>query len=288
MHDVKQLTVISGKGGTGKTTITAMFSYLAKNAVIADGDVDAPNLHLLLNPVVLEEFPFYGMKKARIDNELCTECGLCYDLCRFDAIYVNEEYHVDDIKCEGCAVCYNACPVEAVEMTNPRIGKVFSSKTDYGRMVHATLNPGEENSGKLVSEVREKAKDVAKEIGVNLLILDGAPGIGCQVIASLSMSSMALIVTEPTISGLKDANRVHELTKYFGIKSGMVINKYDLNEDMADRIEDYCADNDIEFMGKIPFDPHLHSQISQLEFPFKGKAADKMEKIWERIEHILK
>lgn len=289
MHDLKQLTVISGKGGTGKTTITAMLSYLANDAVIADGDVDAPNLHLLLNPVVLEELPFYGMKKAEIDNDICTECELCYDLCRFDAIYVNEAgYHVDEIKCEGCAVCYNACPVEAVKLTTPQLGKIFSSTTDYGRMVHAILNPGEENSGKLVSEVREKAKDVAKEIGSDLLILDGAPGIGCQVIASLAMSSMALIVTEPTISGLKDAHRVHELTKYFGIVSGVVINKYDLNEDMSNRIENYCADNDIEFMGNIPFDPHLHSQISHLEFPFKGDAARKIEELWERIEPVLK
>ncbi len=280
--------MISGKGGTGKTTITAMLSYLAQDAVIADGDVDAPNLHLLLNPEVLEEIPFYGMKKAHIDNDVCTECDLCYDLCRFDAIYVNEGYHVDEIKCEGCAVCYNACPVEAVQLTTPQLGKIFSSSTNYGRMVHATLNPGEENSGKLVSEVREKARDVAKEIGVDLLILDGAPGIGCQVIASLSMSTMALIVTEPTVSGLKDAHRVHELTKYFGIMSGIVINRYDLNEDMADRIEKYCADNDIEFMGKIPFDSHLHSQISHLEFPFKGEAANKMERLWKRIEPILR
>lgn len=288
MHDLKQLTVISGKGGTGKTTITAMFSWLAQDAVIADGDVDAPNLHLLLNPVVLEEIPFYGMKKAQIDNDVCTECNLCYDLCRFDAIYVNEGYHVDEIKCEGCAVCYNACPVGAVELTTPQLGKIFSSKTDYGRMIHATLNPGEENSGKLVSELREKAKDVAKEVGSNLLILDGAPGIGCQVIASLSMSSIALIVTEPTISGLKDARRVHELTKYFGIKSGVAINKYDLNEDMADKIEEYCADNSIELMGKIPFDSDLHSQISRLDFPFEGEAASKMKKVWERIEPVLR
>ncbi|MFO7966600.1 MAG: ATP-binding protein [Archaeoglobaceae archaeon] len=283
MHDMKQLTVISGKGGTGKTTITAMLSHMADDVVIADGDVDAPNLHLLLKPVVLEEIPFYGMKKAEIDTDLCTQCDLCYDLCRFDAIYVNEGYHIDEIKCEGCAVCYNACPVEAVQLTTPQLGKIFSSNSDYGRMVHATLNPGEENSGKLVSEVREKAKEVAKETGVDLLILDGAPGIGCQVIASLAMSSMALIVTEPTISGLKDAHRVHELTKYFGIMSGIVINKYDLNEDMADRIEDYCADNDIELMGKIPFDPQLHSQISHLEFPFKGKAAEKIEELWENL-----
>lgn len=288
MNDLKQLTVISGKGGTGKTTITAMFSYLAQDAVIADGDVDAPNLHLLLNPIVQEESPFYGMKKAHIDNDVCTECDLCYDLCRFDAIYVNEGYHVDDIKCEGCAVCYNACPVGAVQLTTPQLGKIFSSSTDYGRMVHATLKPGEENSGKLVSEVREKAKDTAKKIGVDLLILDGAPGIGCQVIASLSMSSIALIVTEPTVSGLKDAQRVHELTKYFGIKSGIAINKYDLNEDMANKIEEYCKTSGIELMGRIPFDSQLHSQISQLEFPFKGEAASEMEEMWKRIESVLR
>jgi|Deesub1362A_J573_1020465.scaffolds.fasta_scaffold00285_9 MinD superfamily P-loop ATPase len=287
MSEIKQLTVISGKGGTGKTTITAMLSYLAY-PVIADCDVDAPNLHLLLNPVVVEEIPFCGGKKAFIDGELCTECNLCYELCRFGAVTLNGEYRIDEMRCEGCALCYNACPSGAISMTTPETGKIFISKTRYGSMIHASLNPGEENSGQLVSEVRAKARDICKDENKKLLILDGAPGIGCPVIASLNSATLALIVSEPTLSGLRDAQRVLKLTEHFKIKSVMAINKFNLNEDMVRKFEKFCEKSNIEIVGKIPFDLALHSQISGLKFPFEGEAADAINDMWEKICPMLR
>ncbi len=282
---MKQITVISGKGGTGKTTIAAMF-YALSNSVIADCDVDAPNLHILLKPKIIEELDFFGMKKAVITDS-CTQCGLCYELCRFGAVISDDEYSIDVSRCEGCAFCYNACPEKAIEMIENKSGKLFVSKTKYGYFVHAMLNPGEENSGKLVSEVKMKAKEIAEKEGVEYLIVDGAPGIGCPVIASLGGADTALIIAEPSMSGLNDMARVIRLCEHFKIKTFAVINKYNLNERMATEVEYYCKNNSVDILGKIPYDENIVKQISNIEFPFKGNAADKIAEIWNRLKEVV-
>ena len=277
---MKQVTVISGKGGAGKTTVTAMFATLA-NAVVADCDVDAPNLHILLKPEIIETIPFEGMKKARILEEKCSRCGLCEELCRFDAI---KDFSIDEIRCEGCGFCYRACPEKAIEMYSEKRGEIYITKTAFGDFVYALLYPGEENSGKLVNEVRNIAKKIAEENGIDLLILDGAAGIGCPVIASLAGASVALIVAEPTLSGLNDMVRVIELAKHFRIEPVVAINKFDLNPEVTNRIEEFCRSNNIEIVGRIPFDEDLPKQIAQLKLPFEGKAGDEIRRIWERLE----
>ncbi|AEA47606.1 ATP-binding protein [Archaeoglobus veneficus] len=277
---MKQITVISGKGGTGKTTITATFAYLAGNSVIADCDVDAPNLHILLKPRIMREEPFMGGRKAFITSD-CNACGLCYELCRFDAIVPGDIYSVDETRCEGCALCFNACPSKAVEMRVAQSGKIFISETDYGPMVHALLNPGEENSGKLVSEVREKAKLIAEEKKAKLLLLDGAPGIGCPVIASLANTDIAVVVAEPTLSGISDMGRVLDLAEHFRVESVVIINKHDLNPDVVKEIEKLCATKGVEVLGKIPYDASIPEQLSKLSFPFEGEAAKAIADVWE-------
>ncbi len=285
-----RITVISGKGGTGKTTVAAQLSYVLsriRKIVVADCDVDAPNLHLLLKPEVVEERPFFGLKKAKI-GEKCTSCGLCYELCRFDAIVEeNGGYRIDETRCEGCALCYNACPEKAIEMVEGERGKVYISNTKIGRFVHAVLYPGEENSGKLVMEVKELARAEADREGAAAIIVDGAPGIGCPVIASLANTDVALVVTEPTLSGLSDMLRILDLTEHFRIRSAVVINKYDLNEDVAEEIERKCKDRGVEVLGRVPYDETLPEQISMLEFPFRGKAAGEIEKVWDRLREFL-
>jgi len=280
---MKQLVVISGKGGTGKTTITSVFATLAE-CVIADCDVDAPNLHILLKPEVREVIPFKGMKKARIIDEKCERCGLCMDLCRFDAIYFEDgQFVVDDVRCEGCGFCYRACPSQAIEMVSEERGKIFVSKTAYGDFVYALLEPGEENSGLLVNEVKKIAKKIAEESGVDLILIDGAPGIGCPVIASLSNVDLALIVTEPTLSGISDMERVLSLTKHFKIKSLVVVNKFDLNADMTKKIEDFCREMDVEVIGKIPFYEDIPMRIANLQIPTK----DEIVEVWRKLEVLL-
>jgi len=279
---VRQITVISGKGGTGKTTVTAMFASLADNVITADCDVDAPNLHILLKPKVVREEPFKGSKKAFITDE-CSACGLCYDLCRFDAIVPDDVYSVDETRCEGCALCFNACPQKAVEMRVVESGKIFVSETDYGPLVHAMLYPGEENSGMLVSEVRERAKLIAEEKKAKLLLVDGAPGIGCPVIASLANTDMAVVIAEPTLSGISDMERVIKLAEHFRIDCVTVINKYDLNPDMSAKIGEVCKDMGVEVVGRIAYDESIPEQLSRLSFPFKGNAAKAIAEIWNSL-----
>ncbi len=274
-----QIAVISGKGGTGKTTVTSVFATLCK-CVIADCDVDAPNLHILLKPKVLEEIPFKGLKKARIIEERCERCGLCYDLCRFDAIYVeNGSYRVDVVRCEGCAFCYRACPSRAIEMVSEVRGKIFVSETEYGPFVHAMLEPGEENSGLIVHEVKKKAEEIAEEKGYDTIIVDGAPGIGCPVIASLSNVDKAVIVTEPTLSGLSDMERVLRLVRHFRIEPYVVINKFDLNVDVTNRIEGFCRSEGIPIVAKVPFYDDIPSAIANLKIPVKEEIVEAWEVI---------
>ncbi len=248
---MKKITVISGKGGTGKTTLTANFSALAKNHVIADCDVDAPNMHLLLNPEVKKEESFSGGKLAHTDKEICTDCGLCYEHCRFNA--VNEDFTINPVKCEGCSVCAEVCPVDAITMSPALTGQIYDSSTKFASMIHAKLKAGAENSGKLVSEVRDRAEKKAEAEEKDLVLIDGSPGIGCPVIASLTGVDMALIVTEPSKSGLSDLKRLVEMIDNFDLKAKVVINKYDLNENMADNIEKYCNKKGLDVLARIPF-----------------------------------
>jgi MinD superfamily P-loop ATPase len=251
---VKQMTILSGKGGTGKTTLAACFAALSENAVFADCDVDASNLHLLLNPEVKETFEFKGLKQAVIDPEKCTRCGLCMDLCRFNAI---EEYRVDPIHCEGCKVCVVNCPAEAIDFVDRVCGHAYISETRYGPMSHARLTPGMENSGKLVTLVRQNAQRLAEENGCDLVLVDGPPGIGCPAIASLSNVEASLIVVEPTLSGIHDLKRALELLRHFEVEPLICVNKYDLNTDNTDEITGFCKENDIAMVGCVPFDPEV-------------------------------
>jgi MinD superfamily P-loop ATPase len=249
---MKEITVISGKGGTGKTTFTANLASLMDNLVIGDCDVDAPNLHLLLNPVNISEEIHKGAKLAVKNQDLCIDCGKCYDYCRFNAITA-ADYQVKNLKCEGCGVCVEVCPTDALKLEAIETGSLYQAESKFGEMIHARLIPGADTSGKLVSEVKKKASAVAKQKNKDWILIDGSPGIGCPVIASLTGSDMAILVTEPTLSGFSDLKRVIEVVKHFKIPAGLVINKFDLNEKIGDRIERYCKEEDIELLTKIPY-----------------------------------
>jgi MinD superfamily P-loop ATPase len=286
---MKKITVISGKGGTGKTTVTSNLAALADNIVIADCDVDAPNMHLLLNPEIIEDKVFKGGKLAVKDNDKCINCGICEEVCNFGAI--TPEFEVNPIKCEGCGVCVAMCPTHAFELVEEETGHIFKSKTEFGPMIHAKLKVGGENSGKLVSEVRNKADKLAEEEKKDIVLIDGSPGIGCPVIASLNGVDASLIVTEPTKSGLSDLKRVLEVTDHFGIKSMLVINKYDLNIEISDEIEDYCSTKNIPIIGKISFDSLLVETLREgkLIVKYKGNSrpAKAIKEIWKNLSQEL-
>lgn len=250
---MKKFTIISGKGGTGKTSLTASFAHLLKgNTVLVDGDVDASNLGLLTGPKVIETHDFYASMTPVIDTAKCDQCGLCRDLCRFEAI--DEDYDIDRVACEGCAFCAHACSQNAIEMKNKKSGQWFVSSTSYGFLVHARLDIAEENSGKLVTVVRNRGAELAKKGGREYLLVDGPPGIGCPVIASLSGVDAALIVTEPTVSGIHDLERVVALSRHFQVKVAVCINRYDLGIEQSELIARYCRKEKITLAGRIPFD----------------------------------
>jgi MinD superfamily P-loop ATPase len=248
---MREIVVLSGKGGTGKTSIVGSLAALASGKVLADCDVDAADLHLLLKPELKEKNEFWSGQLAQIDEEKCNQCGLCQELCRFDAI---KDYKVDPIACEGCGFCSYICPTEAINMRENMSGHWFVSDTKYGPLVHARLGIAQENSGKLVAQVRQQARRIAEEHGFDYIISDGPPGIGCPVISSLSGASLALMVAEPTLSGIHDLERVLGVCRHFGVLAMVCINKYDLNEDNTRLIEDYCQRQGIRLAAKIPFD----------------------------------
>jgi len=284
---MKEVVILSGKGGTGKTSIVGCFAALAQSKVLADCDVDAADLHLLLSPSVKEENEFWSGQVAVIDDKECTECGLCQDVCRFDAI---NNFKVDPISCEGCGFCLHICPVEAVTMKESLSGHWFISNTKYGHLVHARLGIAQENSGKLVALVRQQAKQIAERDGLSYTISDGPPGIGCPVISSLSGANLALLVTEPTLSGIHDLERVLSVCHHFGIPALVCINKYDVNEDNTRQIENYCLNQGVEVAAKIPFDNVVTEAIVQglpvVEYS-QGKVTQEIESLWQTVATVL-
>lgn len=262
---INEIVVISGKGGTGKTTLVASIVPFLGKTVIADCDVDAPDLNILFGNTIKNEEDFVGLQRAVIDKDLCTNCGLCHEKCKFNAI--SEDIIISNSKCEGCGVCEFICPVDAITLKDSVVGKVFISDTKYGDMVHARLIPGEETSGKLVAEVRKRAKEIATNKNIENIIIDGSPGIACNVISSITGVSKAIIVVEPTLSGLHDLEKVHKLANKFNLKIYVVINKYDLSNEEAGKIEKYCEDENLEIALKIPFNRKMVEAITKKEIP---------------------
>lgn len=284
---MKQVVVISGKGGTGKTTIVSAFAILAKNKIIADCDVDAPDLHLILSPKVKETHEFKGSKEAIMDESKCIKCGECEKACRFEAI---KDFKINPFKCEGCGACAIVCPVNAITLSEKVAGYWFVSDTRFGPMVHAQLGIAEENSGKLVTAVKEKARTLAENNKNDCVIIDGPPGLGCPVIASINGADLALVVTEPTMSGIHDMERILKVTNHFGVQAVVCINKYDINPELSEQIESYCVQNQIDVVGKISFDPTITKAMvngkSIIEYPDE-KVSEEIKKIWERIRRYL-
>lgn len=292
---MKEIVCISGKGGTGKTSLVASFASLANGCVLADCDVDAPDLHLVLKPTVLLKEDFKGGKRARIEADRCNACGVCFNLCRFDAIVEggpdSQPFFVDPIACEGCGVCAHFCPQDAIRFEEVVNGQWYISETRYGPMVHASLGVAEENSGKLVSLVRSQARKIAGEKGIEIILVDGSPGIGCPVIASLTGADLVLVVTEPTLSGMHDLERVSELAGYFKIPVLVCINKADINPSIAGDIESWCDKKGLGMIGRVDYDKDFTmAQIkgkSLVEFS-DGDAAMAVKKIWEELYRRVK
>ncbi len=293
MHE---LVVISGKGGTGKTSIVASFAVLAEDCVLADTDVDAADLHLILEPTIVSREDFSGGSGARIMSERCTACGDCEKLCRFDAIShdgrgngkVESTYRIDPIACEGCGVCAYFCKEDAIEFRPVVNGELFVSGTRCGPMVHARLGVAAENSGKLVSLVRARARELAVQQAKRLILVDGPPGIGCPVIASLTGASLALVVTEPTLSGEHDLHRVLELTKHFGIPAAVCVNKWDLNPSITERIERKAKAGKAAVAGRVRYDNQVTlAQIhTQATVERECEAANDIRSLWNGLRHI--
>ncbi|MFX1251404.1 MAG: 4Fe-4S binding protein [Promethearchaeota archaeon] len=289
---IRELTIISGKGGTGKTTITAAFASLAENAILADCDVDAADLHLILRPEIKETTKFTGLQLAVKNDSKCINCGECLDHCRFDAITADGKYNVIKERCEGCGVCVYICPEDALELEDRDSGRAYISDTRFGPMAHAALHIGEEASGKLVTVVRNHAKKLAREHNRKLILVDGPPGIGCPVIAAISGVTMVLIVTEPTVSGIHDMERIIDVANHFNIHAVVCINKYDINIENSQKIERYCQEHDVEVVAKLPYDnvttKAMIEEKSVIEFS-DGDFSKKMKELWNSVyEQLLK
>jgi len=285
---VKELTIISGKGGCGKTTIAASFAALAENPVIVDADVDAADMHILLHPQIQKKEAFSGLDVAQKDDEKCTDCGKCFENCRYGAIDPDFTLHPD--KCEGCAVCAMVCPSDAIRMIERKAGEAYISDTRFGPLVHARLHAGEEASGKLVALVRQRAKELAREKGKEFILIDGPPGTGCTVIASITGVDLVLVVIEPTLSGIHDSKRIIEVARHFGIPALVCINKYDINDENTEHILEFCEVEGIEVVGKIAYDDTatkaMLAEKTVIEFS-DGKMAQSIKAIWKKVEKAL-
>jgi MinD superfamily P-loop ATPase len=286
---MKELVVVSGKGGTGKTSIISAFAALAENKVLCDADVDAADLHLIMAPEIRERHDFRGGRKAFIDNGKCTECGLCRELCRWDAI--GENFVVDAISCEGCGVCWYFCPEKAIDFPEQTCGEWYVSETRFGPMVHARLGIAEENSGKLVTLARQEARKLGETKGLTLILTDGPPGIGCPVIASIGGATAVLIVAEPTISGRNDMERVAQLAAHFRVPALLSVNKFDLNPDEAKAIEAIANEHNIKVLNRIPFDPTFTKAMVEgktiVEFDGDSEGNKSVKKMWDQVKDFL-
>ena len=286
---MKELIVISGKGGTGKTSLIAAFASLAENKVLCDADVDAADLHLIMNPHISIRTDFKSGHTANIDGNKCSECGLCLDLCRFSAI--SNDFKVNHIDCEGCGVCVYFCPERAIDFPENTCGQWFYAETRFGPMVHARLGIAEENSGKLVTLVRQESKRLADEKNLDLILTDGPPGVGCPVIASIGGASAVLIVAEPTLSGIHDMERVVQLANHFNVPAMVCVNKFDLNLDLTGDIEYFAKDEGMSCLGRIPFDPIFTEAMVKgqtiIEYNSESKAGHAVKEIWHTLSNKL-
>ncbi len=291
MTHIKEMVVVSGKGGTGKTSLAGALSSLFQDKVIADCDVDAANLHLILQPEeILQTKEFTGGKKAKIDPERCTKCGICKEVCHYDAI--SEDFAIDPFSCEGCGACYFLCPAKAV-VFSPRLAGYYyvCSTSGNGRFVFAELLPGEDNSGKLVAMVRNEAREEALKAGVNFILIDGPPGIGCPVISSLTGTHLAVVVTEPTPTGIHDLKRIVELVHHFQIKTAVVVNKSDINPGYTEEMKRYCAEQNLIFLGEIPYETAITKAQKEaktiLDFAPECTASEAIREIYTKLHYIL-
>lgn len=285
---MKEVVVLSGKGGTGKTSMVGAFAALSTAKVLSDCDVDAADLHLLLAPTPVEEHEFWSGQVAVIDPNKCTRCGLCEEACRFDAIH---DYTVAGVGCEGCGLCSRICPAGAIQMKENLAGHWYISETRFGPLVHAKLGIAQENSGKLVYLVRQKAKETAVHKGLDLTINDGPPGIGCAVISSLSGASLACIVTEPSVSGIHDMERVLQVCRHFSVPALVCVNKYDINEEGTRQVEGYCEQQGVAVVAKIPFDTKVTEAqvqgVSIVEYTDDRRLVGPIENAWAAVSERL-
>ncbi len=291
---VKQLVILSGKGGTGKTTVAAALAHLSSQelaVVLVDADVDAANLELVLDPTEREARDFLSGQVAVIDPELCIQCGRCAEVCRFDAVVVGDEaYRVDAIACEGCASCFYQCPEAAIEMEEQRAGRWFRSDTRFGPLFHAHLFAGQENSGKLVTLVKQQGRLRGGDTGAELLLVDGPPGIGCPVISASAGADVALHVVEPTVSGIHDLERIMGTTDHFGVPSLVAINKADLNPARSDEIAAFCADRGVQVVGRIPYDTIVTEAMVQGQPATAytdGPVTEALRDVWSSVRGRL-
>jgi MinD superfamily P-loop ATPase len=296
---VKQIVVLSGKGGTGKTSLTAAMAHIAADQhtlVLADADVDAANLEILLKPAKLEEFVFTGGYKAEIDNDRCTKCGICFDVCRFNAVIPPDSsennYRIDKISCEGCNSCVYQCPENAITSERTTAGAWFVSRSVYGTLYHAEMKAGEENSGKLVTTVKNAAISKCTELDEPILLVDGPPGIGCPVIAACAGADLAVIPTEPGVSAIHDLSRILKTVKHFGITPAVCINRSDINPDKTSEIEKFCGEDGIPLLGRIPYDPAVTRSMSKglpvNAFDPSAPASIAISRIWEAISSLIR
>lgn len=291
MTNIKEAVVISGKGGTGKTSFTGAIASMFNNMIIADCDVDAANLHLIIQPQeVLQTKDFTGGKKACINTDLCTQCGICKDVCRYDAI--SDDFIINPFSCEGCGACFFLCPVSAVDFFSRTAGHCYICSTaKEGRFVFAELIPGEDNSGKLVAMVRNEARAEAEKAGIDLIIIDGPPGIGCPVISSITGTHLAIVVTEPTPTGIHDLKRIVELTRHFQIKTAVVINKGDINRQYVEEMKMYCGENDLAYLGEIPYETRITEAQKEaktiLDYAPDCGASESIRGMYIKIKTIL-